>query len=61
MFTNKSTKFFQSTIEEWQYIFWIGASAYILPAIIFFIFGDGNVQKWNEPKTKEKDAIDTRL
>lgn len=51
---------FQSTIDEWQYVFYIGAAAYIVPALIFFIFGDGTVQKWNEPK-KQKDAIDTRL
>lgn len=51
----------RSTIDEWQYVFWIGAAAYIVPAVIFVILGNGNVQSWNEPKTKEKNAIDTRL
>lgn len=52
----------QSTLDEWQYVFYIGAAAYIIPALLFMVFGDGNVQKWNEPKSKDtKNAIDTRL
>ncbi|XP_055598417.1 sialin-like [Uranotaenia lowii] len=39
----------RSTMDEWQYIFGIGAAAYILPALVFVIFGSGAVQKWNEP------------
>uniref|UniRef100_A0A182S8R8 Major facilitator superfamily (MFS) profile domain-containing protein n=1 Tax=Anopheles maculatus TaxID=74869 RepID=A0A182S8R8_9DIPT len=40
----------QSTMDEWQYVFMIGAAAYIVPALIFVVFGSGQVQKWNEPK-----------
>uniref|UniRef100_A0A182XA81 Major facilitator superfamily (MFS) profile domain-containing protein n=1 Tax=Anopheles quadriannulatus TaxID=34691 RepID=A0A182XA81_ANOQN len=31
----------QSTMEEWQYVFMIGAAAYIVPALIFIVFGSG--------------------
>ena len=52
----------QSTIEEWKYVFWIGAAAYIVPAVIFVFLGSGEVQKWNEPKKKDDDeAVDTKL
>ncbi|KAG5678425.1 hypothetical protein PVAND_008099 [Polypedilum vanderplanki] len=47
------------SILEWQYVFWVGAAAYIAPAFIFFIFGDGKVQKWND--YKKNDTIDTKL
>uniref|UniRef100_A0A182K207 Major facilitator superfamily (MFS) profile domain-containing protein n=1 Tax=Anopheles christyi TaxID=43041 RepID=A0A182K207_9DIPT len=46
----------QSTMEEWQYVFMIGAAAYIVPALIFVIFGSGQVQKWNEPKHTPADS-----
>lgn len=39
-----------STLNEWQYVFGIGALAYIIPAAIFIAFGSGNVQKWNDTK-----------
>lgn len=48
------------SIHEWQHVFWVGAAVYIIPAFFFFIFGDGKVQKWNEPKSN-KNAIDTHL
>jgi MFS transporter, ACS family, solute carrier family 17 (sodium-dependent inorganic phosphate cotransporter), other len=37
-------------MAEWQYVFGIGALVYIIPAIVFIIFGSGEVQKWNEKK-----------
>lgn len=43
-------------MDEWRYIFAIGAIAYILPALIYAVYGSGNVQKWNsreEPKEQE--------
>lgn len=47
----------ENTIEQWTKVFFIGAGAYIIPAIIFAIFGSGKVQKWNESKEKvKKDA-----
>lgn len=35
---------------------------YILPAVIFMVFGSGEVQKWNklEDKASEKD-IETKM
>lgn len=42
----------ENTIEQWTKVFFIGAAAYIGPAIIFAIFGSGKVQKWNESKDK---------
>lgn len=48
-----------NTIEAWNKIFMIGATAYILPAIIFAIFGSGVVQPWNESKRKEVTVVAT--
>ncbi|KFB47840.1 hypothetical protein ZHAS_00015886 [Anopheles sinensis] len=42
----------RSTMDEWKYVFMIGATAYIIPALVFVVFGSGQVQKWNEPKQK---------
>lgn len=41
---------FQNTIDEWSIIFIIAAVAYIVPAVIFVLFGSGQVQPWNESK-----------
>lgn len=38
----------ENTMAQWQYIFIIGAVAYILPAFVFAIFGSAEVQKWND-------------
>lgn len=40
----------------------IGSAVYILPAVIFMVFGSGEVQKWNQIDDKdcEKD-IETKL
>lgn len=35
-------------MKEWSYIFMIDAFLYIFTAIIFIIFGSGNIQKWNK-------------
>lgn len=37
-------------------IFIIGCVAYVVPAIVFIIFGSGNIQKWNEIPTTTKGA-----
>lgn len=42
----------QNTIKEWKIIFIIGGIAYILSALIFFIFGSGEIQSWNEYQPK---------
>jgi MFS transporter, ACS family, solute carrier family 17 (sodium-dependent inorganic phosphate cotransporter), other len=41
-------------MEEWRYIFAIGAIAYIFPALIFALYGSGEIQKWNTSKTEEE-------
>lgn len=38
---------FQNTIKQWNTIFIINAILYIVPAIIFILFGSGQIQKWN--------------
>lgn len=43
-------------MDEWQYVFGIGALVYIIPAIIFIIFGSGEVQKWNDSKEKQNQT-----
>lgn len=47
---------FQSSMDEWQYIFGIGAMVYIIPALIFMLFGSGEVQKWNNKKDDDTDT-----
>lgn len=39
-------------MNEWQYVFAIGALVYIVPGITFLLFGSGEVQEWNEKKEK---------
>lgn len=50
-----------NTMDQWRYIFIIGAVAYILPAIIFSIFGSAKIQKWNDLSKEEAStpAVDT--
>lgn len=51
----------KSTFEEWTKIFWIGGGVYIVPALVFMVFGSGEVQKWNDlsdSKKKEKEIKD---
>lgn len=43
----------RNTMDEWTYVFVIGAVAYILPALIFSLFGSGEVQKWNDSDASE--------
>lgn len=51
-------KFFnlQSSMDEWQYIFGIGAMVYIVPAIIFMLIGSGEVQEWNSKKDDDANS-----
>lgn len=41
-------------MDEWQWIFIIGAFVYILPGLFFITFGSGEVQKWNEGQSDSK-------
>lgn len=47
----------QNTVNEWNIIFIIGAAAYILPAIVFMIFGSGSIQSWNEIPVQNSPEI----
>lgn len=47
-------------MDQWQYIFTIGALVYIIPGIIFIFFGSGDVQSWNEKKdTKTTSQVES--
>lgn len=39
----------QNTIDEWTYIFIVGAVIYIVPSVLFMMCGSADVQPWNEP------------
>ena len=54
---------FQNTIDEWHWIFMIGAGAYILPALIYWVIGSGKIQKWNEleDKSAKEEMVNTKL
>ncbi|XP_032308018.1 sialin-like [Drosophila ananassae] len=53
----------ENTIDQWHWVFIIGAAAYILPALFFWVFGSGKIQKWNEVETTEsrEDIVNTKL
>ncbi|XP_017072608.1 sialin [Drosophila eugracilis] len=53
----------ENTIDQWHWVFIIGAAAYILPALFFWVFGSGKIQKWNEVQTTEsrEDIVNTKL
>lgn len=46
-----------NTLQDWTYIFVIGAVAYILPSAIFALFGSGEIQKWNEEPAKLTEHV----
>lgn len=50
-------------MNEWQYIFFIGACVYIIPAVFFILFGSGEIQQWNEGcksnKEDDKNVVKT--
>jgi len=41
--------FLQSTQAEWRVVFYLSAAIYLLGAIVFTIFGDGEIQPWVRP------------
>ncbi|XP_066584108.1 putative inorganic phosphate cotransporter [Prorops nasuta] len=47
------------TFEQWKIIFWILASTYIGGALVFAVFGTGDLQKWNSPGQIEKKSEQT--
>lgn len=40
------------TFQQWSYVFWILAVVYMLGAMMFLIFGSGNLQPWNSVTRK---------
>lgn len=38
---------FQSSLDTWKYVFWIGGAVYIVAAIVFMLGGSGEEQRWN--------------
>lgn len=53
------------TYAQWSIIFWILASIYCVGALIFAVFGTGELQKWNNPAEAEtapnKRSVETPL
>ncbi|XP_031844097.1 putative inorganic phosphate cotransporter [Nomia melanderi] len=43
------------TYAQWSIIFWILASTYCFGALVFAIFGTGELQKWNNPTEAAAD------
>lgn len=51
----------QNTISEWKNIFIIGASAYIVPSVVFMIFGSADIQPWNYAKRVDEGERKSEL
>lgn len=47
----------QQSYHTWQLIFWILAGTYISAALVFAVFGSGEMQPWNNPPEKVKDVV----
>ncbi|XP_017757363.1 PREDICTED: putative inorganic phosphate cotransporter isoform X1 [Eufriesea mexicana] len=43
------------TYARWRIMFWILATIYCFGALIFLIFGNGQLQKWNNPKQSPEE------
>lgn len=43
----------QNAIGAWNNVFLVGSVVYIVPAIVFMLFGSGQVQPWNDPEGTE--------
>lgn len=46
-------------MDQWQYIFSIGALVYIVPGVIFMLFGSGDVQSWNNKKDTKLPSVES--
>ncbi|KAL7294278.1 hypothetical protein TKK_0012293 [Trichogramma kaykai] len=44
------------TLGEWRLVFWILFGVSVVSNVIFLAFGDGEVQYWNDPDFKVKNA-----
>lgn len=37
-------------MTEWQIVFWVAFAVFGVTTVIFLIWGDGEVQPWNNPE-----------
>lgn len=58
----------QNSIEPWKYIFEICAAVQIVCGVLYLLFGDSTLQKWNNPQysltsdgTKLKEDLQKNL
>lgn len=47
---NFSTIYLQSTLEQWRFVFWITLVVSMVRALVFLVWGSGEIQPWNYPK-----------
>ncbi|GJQ72178.1 hypothetical protein Trydic_g3270 [Trypoxylus dichotomus] len=45
------------TMRSWKIIFWVTAGLYLIEILAYALFGSGEVQKWNNPITKQNVEI----
>ena len=43
-----------NTLEQWTWVFWILVAVSVITNVIFLEWGDGKIQKWNDPDFKIK-------
>lgn len=46
----------ESSFDTWRYVFWMLVGTYIGGAVMYLVFGTGNLQKWNA--VQETDVAD---
>ena len=49
------------TLNEWRLVFWILFTVSIISNVIFLIFGNSEVEHWNDPNFKNKDKSVTAV
>jgi len=48
----------QNGVEEWRIMFWISAVVFISATILFWLFGSGEIQPWNDATHIKVSTID---
>lgn len=50
----------QNTIDEWSKVFFVGATIYIVPSLLFMLMGSAEIQPWNDcnPHGHESTMVD---
>lgn len=41
---------FQSTLEQWRFVFWVAFGVAMFRTIVFSIWASAEVQPWDQPK-----------